>query len=98
MSRTYRRFAFSARKNYVNVVPIIKMDNDLLEVVEDGHKSAGNIFQMFLNVAPHIHCMRATDPALKVLYHEAFDSERSNLFLGTKAQLADAILERRDKS
>lgn len=79
------------------MVPIVKIDNDLLEVTEDRYKSAGNIFQMFLNVAPHIHCMRATDPALKVFYHETHDSGRYNLFLGTKAQLADAILEQRNK-
>lgn len=44
-----------------------------------------------------LHCMRATEPSLRVKYHEEMDAKRENLFLGNKAQLAALILSKKEQ-
>lgn len=57
----------------------------------------GNVFGMFVRFAEQVHCMRATEMSLKMIYHEDTDPTRCNAFLGNKAQLAALILMKRDQ-
>lgn len=76
-------------------VPIIKSDNDIVRILDSKYKDEGNIFEMFVEFGGDLHNMRATEPNLKVKYHEEKDPRRENLFLGNKGQLATLILSKK---
>lgn len=78
-------------------MPLIKTDNDINRILSDKIKKEGNIFEMFVKYSDNLHCMRATEPSLKIKYHEETTEGRCNLFLGSTAQLATLIFSKRDK-
>ncbi|XP_022905297.1 chondroitin sulfate glucuronyltransferase [Onthophagus taurus] len=89
----YGRDYVKARKLHELKLPIVRVDEDLINIIDEDHKRVGNIYEMFLEFSEdQIHNMRATDAALFVRYHEKKD--RNNLFLGNKAQLAKVILDK----
>lgn len=85
------------RKRSQNSIPIIKSDNDITKILDAVYKSEGNIFEMFVRFGGDLHSMRATEPNLKIKYHEATDPGRENLFLGNKGQLATLILSKKSE-
>ncbi|KAJ8975470.1 hypothetical protein NQ317_019798 [Molorchus minor] len=54
-------------------------------------------FEMFVKYSDNLHCMRATEMNLKVIYHEESDKTRNNWFLGNEAELAKLLLTKRDE-
>ncbi|XP_060532804.1 chondroitin sulfate glucuronyltransferase [Cylas formicarius] len=92
----YGRDYVAARKKYQHLVPLIRVDNDIANVLGDNFKDVGNILEMFLRYGRKLHCMRATEMNLKVLYHEEQNPKRANKFLGNEAQLARTLLTKAD--
>lgn len=78
-------------------MPIIKSDNDITKILDGGHRGWGNVFEMFVRFGGDLHNMRATEPSLRVKYHEETEPQRENLFLGNKAQLAALILSKKEQ-
>ncbi|KAL1502065.1 hypothetical protein ABEB36_007266 [Hypothenemus hampei] len=94
----YGRDYVTARKNIQNIVPLIRVDNDIarLQALKDHN---GNIFEMFVQHGTEsFHCMRATEMNLKVTYHEDVmrNSAESNKFYGNEAQLAKFLLNHQE--
>lgn len=89
-------FLFVARKRSQHLIPIVKTDNDITKLlVETQQSDLTSIFEMFVRFGGDLHNMRATEPNLKVQYHEEIDGKRENLFLGNKGQLATLILSKK---
>ncbi|KAJ8951127.1 hypothetical protein NQ318_021571 [Aromia moschata] len=93
----YGRDYVIARKKYQHKMPLIRTDNDIVSILGDEHKNVGNLFEMFVKYTDTLHCMRATEMSLKVVYHEENDKTRKNLFLGNEAELAKLLLTKRDE-
>ncbi|KAB0791849.1 hypothetical protein PPYR_03649 [Photinus pyralis] len=88
----YGKDYVTARKKAQDEIPIVRTDNDIAKIVGNTH--SGNIYELFLKYLENIHCMRATEKDLRVKYHEDMSNgDRSNLFVGTKLQLAKIILD-----
>lgn len=81
------------RKKSQHLIPIVKSDNDVSKVL--GDQLRGNVFELFVRFGGELHCMRATEPALRVRYHEETDARREHLFLGNRGQLATLILSKK---
>lgn len=92
----YGRDYVTARKRSKHLVPLTRVDNDIVNVLQDVYKERGNVFRMFVEFAKELHCLRAPDMSLKVKYHEEMDENRNNWFLATKTQLAKVILSNSD--
>lgn len=73
----------------------MRVDNDISKILDEDHKTIGNIFEMFLKHNTNLHCMRATEMNLKVKYHDEFN--RKNMFLGNTGQLAKLLLSKEDE-
>lgn len=86
----------SARKQTESEVPLIRTDNDIAKMFKSEIKEKGNIFEMFLQHGGDVHCMRATEMNLKMLYHFEKDRNRMNKFYGNNAQLAKLLLTKGD--
>lgn len=71
------------------------MDYDIIKLINSKQKRNGNILDMFLKYSENMHCMRATEPNLKVKYHDEVDESKSNWFLGNTAQLATLLLNKK---
>ncbi|CAH0548750.1 unnamed protein product [Brassicogethes aeneus] len=85
-----------ARKKFQNVIPLMRIDNDISKIIDEDTKNTGNIFEMFLKHHKTLHCMRATEMNLKVIYHDETQLQSKNLFLGNNAQLAKIILNKKE--
>lgn len=86
---------FAARKRFQHLLPIVKSDNDIIKILDETHRNIGNVFEMFVRFGGDLHNMRATEPNLRVKYHEETDARRENLFLANKGQLATLILSKK---
>ncbi|KAF2882280.1 hypothetical protein ILUMI_23900 [Ignelater luminosus] len=92
----YGKDYISARKRAQHEIPIIRTDNDIVQIIHN--KNSGNIFELFMKHSDNLHCMRATEKELKIKYYEETNNdEQENLFFGTKAQLAKLLLNNQDK-
>ncbi|ENN71665.1 hypothetical protein HUJ04_000942 [Dendroctonus ponderosae] len=85
-----------ARKETESEIPLIRTDNDITKLLKSETKKKGNIFDMFLQHGRDVHCMRATEMNLKILYHFEKDRNRMNKFYGNDAQLAKLLLTKGD--
>lgn len=83
---------FSARKKYQHILPLTRVDNDITALLDDDIKNTGNIFEMFVNYYETLHCMRATEMNLRVLYHDEKNLTRSNWFIGSEMDLAKSLI------
>lgn len=92
----YGRDYVTARKKYQQIVPLIRVDNDISKILDETAKDKGNIFEMFVQHGGDLHCMRATEMNLKILYHFERDENRKNKFYGNEAQLAKLLLTKQD--
>lgn len=84
------------RKKSQHLIPLIRSDNDLPKVIGSG--IGETVLGLFAKYSDTIHCMRATEKDLRVKYHEEVGRKRTNLFLGTKVQLAKLLLSAQDKT
>lgn len=92
----YGRDYVETRKRYKHIVPLIRTDVDIANIMDDQHKNIGNIFEMFIKYNDDLHCMRATDMSFKIL-HQNLDEAGENLFFGTNVQLAKMLLTKQDE-
>lgn len=90
------QFVFiTARKRHQHVVPLIRIDNDITNIINTEDKNTGNIFEMFIKYYSELHCMRATEMNLKIKFHE--DTTGENKFYGNTDQLAKLLLTKEDQ-
>ncbi|XP_030747623.1 chondroitin sulfate synthase 2 [Sitophilus oryzae] len=92
----YGKDYVAARKKFQPIIPLIRVDNDISKLLNNFIREKGNIFEMFVQYGAHIHCMRATEMNLKILYHNEPDEERKNKFYGNDAQLAKLLLTKQE--
>ncbi|CAH1960940.1 unnamed protein product [Acanthoscelides obtectus] len=85
-----------ARKKCQNVIPLIRIDNDISNLLNDDHIHKGHIFEMFIKYQEKLHCMRATEMSLKIKYHELNERNRMDLFLGNQVQLAKMLMSKKE--
>lgn len=88
-------FCFAARKKCQDIVPLMRVDNDISNILNSDHKNVGNVFEMFVKYHSKLHCMRATEMNLKIHYHD--DYKGKNMFLGNSVQLAKILLSKEDE-
>lgn len=69
-------------------VPIVRTDKDIQELLGKNFLEDWDIFPLFVKYSQGIHCMRATDPGLKIKYYD----RKQKYMIGSKAQLAKLIL------
>nr|XP_023018650.1 chondroitin sulfate synthase 2 [Leptinotarsa decemlineata] len=93
----YGRDYVFARKKYQHFMPLVRIDNDIGNIIDEDHKNVGNIFNMFIKFNDKLHCLRAPEMNLKIKYHEEMDLEKHNYFLGNEAQLAKIILTKQNQ-
>ncbi|CAH1382142.1 unnamed protein product [Tenebrio molitor] len=94
----YGKDYVAARKQHHKRLPIVRVDNDIADVLSDQYKSVGGgIFEMFVEFGTDLHAMRATEMGLKVKYHEERDPSRCNLFVGSSLQLGRLLLSRENQ-
>ncbi|KYB26915.1 chondroitin sulfate synthase 2 [Tribolium castaneum] len=88
----YGKDYIAARKQHQKKLPLIRIDNDLSQVLRDEFKDfTDSIFGMFVEFGGELHALRATEMGLKVKYR----SGRG--FSGSSAQLGRLILSRIDE-
>lgn len=89
---------FPARKKHQHQLPIVRVDNDISEILSDHYKNfSGNIFKMFVEYS-QVHSMRATESGLKIKYHDEASDDRCNLFLGSRPQLGRLLVNYQSQS
>ncbi|KAG5891796.1 hypothetical protein JTB14_006188 [Gonioctena quinquepunctata] len=93
----YGRDYVFARKKYQHVIPLMRIDNDIVNILDDDYRNVGNIFEMFIKYHDMLHCLRATEMNLKIKYHEEKDLHKKNLFFGNEAQLAKLLLTKQEQ-
>ncbi|XP_076255911.1 chondroitin polymerizing factor isoform X1 [Rhynchophorus ferrugineus] len=91
----YGRDYVAARKKYQPFVPLIRIDNDIVKLLNDISRNKGNLFEMFVQYGNGLHCMRATEMNLKIIYHQT-NEHGKNKFYGNNAQLAKLLLTKQD--
>lgn len=87
-----------ARKQSKHLIPLIRVDNDTASVLTEETKHFSNVFEMFVKFsAQEVHCLRAPEISLKVMYHEEPDESKGNWFMGTQAQLSKLVLQKAEE-
>lgn len=90
----YGKDYVNARKASKHFLPIVRVDTDIDYLLYHPNKHDGNVFKMFLQNTEDLHCMRATDMSLKVIYHEVYGTR--SRFYGTKSQIASFLVQHTD--
>lgn len=78
-------------------MPLIRIDNDIPQILHEELRHIGNVFEMFLKFHDKLHCMRATEMNLKILYHQERDVNKKNLFIGNEGQIARLLLTKAEQ-